>query len=56
MRNFISKEDMPILFASTYECANFVRFIIHHKFKVTDQSLSDKKKTLIGYKEQCYKV
>lgn len=47
---------MPILFASTYECANFVRFIILHKFQVTDQTLSDKKKTLIGYKEQCYKV
>lgn len=24
MRNFVAKEDDPIIFASTYECAGFV--------------------------------
>lgn len=28
MRNFVDKEENPILFASTYETANYVNFII----------------------------
>jgi len=46
MRNFYSKEQMPILFASTYETAQYVGPEIQ----------KEKKRTLIGYKEQCYKV
>lgn len=46
MRNFYSKEDNPILFASTYETAAYA----------PPEVTSEKKRTLIGYKEQCYKV
>jgi 2-phosphoglycerate kinase len=31
MRNFVSREENPIMFASTYETGNFVR-ICHHLF------------------------
>lgn len=46
MRNFVAKEDDPIIFASTYETASFV----------TEDVQSKKKRTLMGYKDQCYKV
>ena len=32
MRNFVAKEDDPIIFASTYETGAFVRFIINKLF------------------------
>lgn len=41
MRNFVSKDDNAILFASTYETANFVSQDIN----------SEKKRALKGYKE-----
>jgi 2-phosphoglycerate kinase len=46
MRNFVAKEDDPIIFASTYETAAFV----------SEDIQSKKKRTLMGYKDQCYKV
>ncbi|CDW78661.1 UNKNOWN [Stylonychia lemnae] len=46
MRNFVSKEENPILFASTYETAAFA----------PPDVTSEKKRTLMGYKEQCHLV
>jgi 2-phosphoglycerate kinase len=51
MRNFLSKEEHPILFASTYETAKYVP-----DPSPEEPQLKDKKKTLIGYKSQCEKV
>lgn len=46
MRNFLSKEDYPVLFASTYETHKFV------KDPAPDEpQIKEKKKVLIGYKE-----
>lgn len=32
MRNFVDKEENPILFASTYETANYVSLLLFNKF------------------------
>lgn len=42
LRNFISKEEFPILFASTYEAGFYVK---------NSEGLKERKKTLQGYKE-----
>ena len=46
LRNFISKDEFPILFASTYEAGQYVK----------SEGVKESKKILLGYKEQCYKV
>ena len=43
MRNFMDKEQEPILFASTYECQNYIDKDIQ----------SEKKRTILGFKKQC---
>ena len=45
MRNFMSVEECPILFASTYEAGKKLRL-------KEDEDLSEKKKVLAGYQEQ----
>lgn len=42
----MSKEECPILFASTYETAAYV----------SEDITSEKKRTLLGYKDQCNRV
>ncbi|CAD8102262.1 unnamed protein product [Paramecium sonneborni] len=46
MRNFISKDDNPVLFASTYEAGK----------TLPDLNISDQRRTIKGYKAQCQLV
>lgn len=43
LRNFMTKEEKPVLFASTYETGKYVS---------EEEHPSEKKRTIVGYKEQ----
>jgi 2-phosphoglycerate kinase len=52
MRNFLSKEEVPVLFASTYEAWKFIPSIAEESNKASNSILSMNKKILKGYCEQ----
>ena len=49
MRNFMNREENPILFCSTYETAKFVS-------DDPENPIPEKKKILLGFKQQCQYV
>ena len=45
MRNFVAKDDDPIIFASTYETAAFVKIILSSYFYNRSQKISNPKRS-----------